>query len=67
MEVLSNIIYFEGYPAAVQFPVYHLSNGKRAPGCLGYTLWMKSYPVMRGLFHNHEIWIPIKQPGFNGR
>ena len=29
----------------------HLSNEKRAPGCLGDVLGMKSYPVMGGLVH----------------
>ena len=44
-----------------------MSNEKRAPGCLGYLLGMKSYPAKcPDYFINHDIRIPINQPGFHG-
>ena len=44
----SNIIYFEGYPA-VQFPVYHLSNGKRSPWLFRVYIGDEILPSYEGI------------------
>ena len=40
----------------------HVSNEKRAPGCLGY-IGDEILPSYIGIIINHEIRIPINQPG----
>ena len=48
--------------------VCHLSNGKKTnPGCLGDLLGMNSFSLYVGIKIRHDIWIPMKQPGFNGK
>ena len=44
----------------------HASNEKRAPG---FLLYIGEYTTQLcgDYFINHEIRIPIKQPGFNGK
>ena len=47
--------------------VGHLSSENRAPGCLGvYRGWNPSQ-LCGDYFINHEIRIPIQQPGFHGK
>ena len=43
-----------------------MSNKKGTPGCLGY-LRDEILPSYIGVIINHEIRIPINQPGFNGK
>ena len=38
---------------------------KRAPGCLGF-IGDEQLPSYLGIIINHEIRIPINQPGFHG-
>ena len=38
-----------------------------AVGRLGDVFRMEKLPSYVGIFRDHEIWIPIKQPGFHGK
>jgi len=40
---------------------------KTNPGCLGDLLGMNSFSLYVGIKIRHDIWIPMKQPGFNGK
>ena len=59
--------FFFQLPSANILPADHVNNEKKGPWLFSVYRGLCHYPVIfRDYFINHEVRIPINQPGFNG-